>query len=130
MRVLHLVRHGQVSVDFSVPSHEWRLAPDSPARIESFTERFQDCGLHRVVASPEAKARDTGRLIAQVLDLPLEIRDGLEEHHRLVAQQTSGARAFTDNVRRFFAQPDEVVFGTEGADAARVRFRSAIEAIM
>ena len=47
-----------------------------------------------------------------------------------MAQQTSGARAFTDNVRRFFAQPDEVVFGTESADAARVRFRSAIEAIM
>ncbi|MEQ8395544.1 histidine phosphatase family protein [Thalassobaculum sp.] len=130
MRVLHLVKHAPVTVDFGVPSQEWRLAPDAPARINSFAERFRNCGLHRVVASTETKATATGRIMAERLDLPLEIRDGLEEHHRLVAQQTRGAEAFAANVRRFFAQPDEVVFGAESASAARVRFRSAVETIM
>lgn len=111
-------------------ARHWRLAPDSAARVREFAGRFRPCRLRRIVTSPEPKAVETAQLLAGVLDLPTETRDGLEEHHRLVEQQTPDRTAFLANVNRFFAQPDAVVFGTESAAAAHQRFRSAVEAVM
>lgn len=130
MRHLHLVKHAPVNVEIGIPSDQWRLAPEADGLARTLAARFRGLDLRRVVTSPEPKAAATGRILAEELVLPAEARAGLEEHHRLVSQQSGGADAFRENVRRLFAAPDRVVFGTESADAALARFRAAVNGVM
>lgn len=130
MRRLHLVRHAPVVVDFAVPAQDWTLAADAAPRVHAMADSLAGARLRRIVVSTEAKALGTGRLLGEALGLPVEVRDGLEEHHRLVEQQSPDRATFEANVRRFFARPGEVVFGTESADRALARFRAAVAAVM
>lgn len=130
MRRLYLVRHAPVVVDFAVPAREWPLAPDAAGGVHDLAERLAAAGLRRIVASPEDKAVATGALLATALGLPLAIREGLEEHHRLVEQQAADRAVFEANVRRFFDRPNHVVFGTESAAGALARFQGAVGALM
>ena len=130
MRRLHLVRHAPVAVDFGVPARDWPLAPGSDRGVRDLAGSLATAGLCRIVTSPETKAVATGALLASALGLPVEVRDGLEEHHRLVEQQNPDRATFEADVRRFFARPDEVVFGTESAGQALARFRDAVSAVI
>ncbi len=130
MRRIHLIRHAAVSVDLNVPAREWKLAPGADAPLASLAWSLQACGLRRIVASQEPKATATAKILATALGVPVEVRDGLEEHHRLVGQQTPSREAFVANLRRLFAHPADLVFGTESADAALRRFHAAVSAVM
>ena len=129
-RRLHLVRHGAVEIDLDLDSSEWELAADAAPDILELVDRLSGHGFRRIVASPQRKATATARLLADALDLPVEVRDGLEEHHRLKAQQSASEAEFRSSLRRFFAHPDEVVFGAESAVAALDRFRAAVAGVM
>jgi len=130
MRRLHLVRHAPVLVDLGRAATQWQLVPDARARLRGLADSLRGSGLRRIIASPEDKAAETGQILAAALGLPLEVRDGLEEHHRPVDQQSPSAQEFGDNLRRFFAFPTAVVFGTESADTARERFKAALCGVM
>ncbi len=56
-----------------------------------------------VIASPYVRARDTGAIIAEALDLPFEIREGLHERE----------------TGEFAGKPYESIFEAEGYDHAR-----------
>ena len=82
MRWLHLVRHAPVEVDPMIPSSNWALASDDDTSVLKILDHLGSSRIRRVVTSQEAKARHTGLILASRLGLPMEIRDGLEEHHR------------------------------------------------
>ena len=128
-RRLHLVRHATVIVDRERPAADWQLAPHGSADVVGLLNRFEPSNLRRVIASREMKARQTGQVLAETLDLPLEVRSGLEEHHRC-SNDFFDAAAFRRVVTAFFARPEELVFGKESADAAFRRFDRAVRGIM
>ena len=82
------------------------------------------------MSSSQVKAIETARLLAFSLDLPLEIREGLEEHHRSKQDFIAGHDEFRTKIAAFFAQPNALVFGQESADMAFKRFDKAIDALM
>lgn len=125
---LILVKHAQPVVDFTRPARTWPLSDDGRAAAEAFAERLRPLAAVSVVGSPEPKASDTGRTIAQALDLPFALEPGLEEHHR--ETQPFGSQAeFETRVARMFAQPDRLIFGEETADEAHARFAAAIDRV-
>lgn len=130
MRRLHLIRHAPVTVDFDMPARDWPLSPEAAPLVRELAGRLAGARLRRIVVSTEGKAAGTGRILGETLGLPVEVRDGLEEHHRLVEQQAPDRSVFEANVRRFFAQPDKVVFGAESAAQALARFRRAVAAVL
>lgn len=119
-----------MAVEFGVPAETWRLGAEAADALGETAAALAGAGLRRIVSSPEPKAEGTARILAATLGLPVETRAGLEEHHRLVAQQSPDRDVFVASVRRFFERPEEVVFGTESAAAALDRFRTAVSAVM
>ena len=128
-RRLHLVRHGAVIIDREGPATAWQLTRDAAADVISLLDRFDSSNLRRVIASRETKAQQTGRVLAEGLCLPLEVRSGLEEHHRHPDDFVDAA-AFQRVITAFFARPTETVFGKESADTAFRRFDTAVRGIM
>lgn len=130
MRLLHLVRHAAVIPDPDRAPTEWGLAPGAEASLRDLLRRFDRSRLRRVLSSRLPKAVETARIIADGLDLPLELRDGLEEHHRLKEDYIAGEGAFRDVLADFFHRPEETVFGQESAAEALERFAVAIQVLM
>ena len=83
-----------------------------------------------MLSSRLPKATETARIIANALDLPLQLRDGLEEHHRLKEDYIAGEGAFRDILDQFFRRPEEMVLGQESATDALKRFAGAIRDLM
>lgn len=130
MRQLHLVRHAPVVVDVNRAPGEWDLAPNAAASIHHMLLGVDHSRLRRVVSSRQEKALKTARVISRRLDLPCQLRDGLEEHHRLKEDHIAGDAAFRGKMVEFFSRPDELVFGQESADAALKRFECAIHQLV
>lgn len=129
VRKLHLIRHAAVIIDRERPATDWQLAPDVAVEIVGLLDRFDPSNLRRVIASPEMKARQTGRVLAEALGLPLEVRPGLEEHHRWPGDFVD-AVTFRHAIAAFFARPNELIFGQERARTAFRRFDAAVRGVM
>ena len=120
-----LVRHGMPEVDSQVPSAEWRLSAQGRQDALALSERLRDFSFSRVLSSPEPKALDTANVIAEALHLPVKVDGAFAEH----ARRSVGflpAIEFQQGISRLFSVPDELVFGSETADAAHERFAGAI----
>jgi broad specificity phosphatase PhoE len=81
------------------------------------------------VTSSEPKAIETGRIIADALNIPMETTDGLEEHDRSNVPMMP-SREFISFVELFFRESDRLVLGRETADAAAARFSGAIQDVL
>jgi broad specificity phosphatase PhoE len=122
---LLLVRHSAPELDPSAPSEEWRLSEEGRRRCEPLAERLARYEPRLLLASSEAKARETAELVAPALGLEVQLSDGLRE----TARRTVGWLAPDDldrGIRELFERPDEVVFGEESAAAALARFEAAV----
>jgi broad specificity phosphatase PhoE len=126
--LLVLVKHARPDVDPSVPAAAWTLGVEGLAGSLRLAERLRPLVLDLVVSSVEPKAAETGRLVADALDLTWQTGHDLHEHVRPSVGYL-GAAVFEASVRRFFSMPSSVVFGDESADAAFERFSSAVEAL-
>ncbi len=128
-RKLHIVRHADVVIDPKVRAADWSLSPDAEANVLSLVSRFNPSHLRRVITSDEKKAQQTGRILATALGLPMETRQGLEEHHRR-RDDFLDAASFRAIVEDFFARPKERVFGMETAETSLKRFDATVREIM
>lgn len=118
-----LVRHAHSVVDLSREASEWRL---SSAGIAAAAELAAVVAAHRpdvVVSSPERKAVQTARPIAERLGVKLLFDDRLREHRPTGFLPPAD---FQLAVQTLFQRPDEEVFG-ESANTAAARVRAAIE---
>jgi broad specificity phosphatase PhoE len=125
-RTLVLVRHSLPEMATGVRASSWRLSDEGRRRCEALAERLAGYRLAGVVASTEAKAVETGKIVARILDVPLEIAAGLHEHERGAVESLSDSDEFQAQVARLFKYPGEMVFGLETADEAHHRFSQAI----
>lgn len=127
--LLVLVKHARPEVDPSVPASAWTLGVDGVQGSLRLAERLRPLQLDLVVSSVEPKAAETGRLVAEALDLTWQTGHDLHEHVRPSVGYLSTPE-FEASIRRFFSTPAAVVFGDESADAAHSRFSAAVDALV
>jgi broad specificity phosphatase PhoE len=124
-----LVKHSQPEVAPVVPSPRWVLSQEGRARCSWLAGALRAEGVSRLYSSLEPKALETAALVAVDLGLDVSPRPGLHENDRsgLAFAPIETLRSL---VRRFFDAPSEIVMGQESAEAALLRYRSAVRALM
>ena len=128
MSVLVLVKHSLPVVDPDVPAREWRLSDEGRIRSRILGEELGGYELDLVVSSDEPKAVETAEIAARVLNVPVEIVEGLHEHERGNVGFLEKER-FERSIERFFRRPEDLVFGDETADQAHDRFSNAVNGL-
>ena len=126
--LLVLVKHARPDVDPSVPAAAWTLGVAGMEGSLRLAERLRPLGIGLVVSSVEPKAAETGRVVADTLDLPWQTGHDLHEHVRRSVDYLDQPM-FEASIRRFFSEPAAVVFGDESADAAFTRFSASVDAL-
>jgi broad specificity phosphatase PhoE len=129
---LVLVRHGRAEPEVGVPAASWPLARSALDEVRRLAEALAQEGgapVDAVVTSLEPKAVATGRALARAWRVPTTIGHDLEEHHR-GAMPVLAPEAWRQTIRRFFAQPDVLVFGSETAREAVTRFERGVRAAL
>jgi len=106
-----------------VASEHWHLSSDGRAAAEALAARDCWASVVRVYASPEPKATATAQRICARNALPLSLEAGLREVERPFVE--GDYRAQAESYLRGEALP-----GWEPREAATVRIRDAIDAIL
>lgn len=131
MHYLILVRHSVPAVLPGTAAVEWRLSDAGRARAAELAEKLAVYTPSQIASSDEPKARETAEIIAERLGgVPVVSEPGLREHDRRGAPYFGDERAFQATMARFFAAPEELVFGCETAAQARARFTAAVSRII
>jgi len=112
------------------PASDWKLGEVGRRRAELLAAGLREFNPSVIWSSKESKAVETAEIVADELGVPVEIADGLEEHHRDNVPFMSSKDEFEEAVERFFLHPDELVLGTETANQARDRFAAAIDKVI
>lgn len=129
MPKLILVKHSLPHIDETLPAREWRLAAEGQRRAQIMAQKLAHYQPDIIFSSLEPKARETAQISATALGKPLESVANLHEHDRSQVGFLDKEQ-FAAGVARFFAQPDELVFGAETARAAQNRFSQAISGVL
>ena len=112
------------------PASGWRLGDVGRQRCELLASRLGGFSPGVVWSSRETKAVETAEIIASSLGVPVQVADGLEEHHRDGVPFYPTRDEFEAAVERFFCNPDQLVLGTETAEQARDRMAAAIDRVV
>jgi len=123
---LVLVRHSAVLVDPNVPAAKWPLSKNGRFLSQQLADQLRPYRLTRFITSDEAKAVETGQIMATRLGLPCTNEADLHEHNRAGLPFFEDKVAWATAVSHFFAQPDQPVLGEETAVQARQRLERTI----
>ena len=129
MRRLVLVKHSMPDVNPSKPASTWRLGNVGRHRAILLATKLSFLSPELIWSSREPKAVETASIVAKTFDVPVRLKDGLEEHHRDDAPYLP-QREFDRVVETFFHRPDQLVFGSETAEQACERFTASIENVI
>lgn len=129
MQALILVKHSLPEIDPSFPAKEWVLSNEGRRRARILGERLDRYSLDLIVSSAEPKAIETAEIAAGVLNVRMEVVEGLHEHERVNAGFLEKER-FEQSIRQFYEQPADLIFGEETADCAYDRFANAVFGIL
>lgn len=128
--MLYLIRHSITVQDPGAPSHTWVLSLEGRVRARQLARHLVDrAPLTCVYTSFEAKAVETGEVIASELGIPRRTSDGLHEQERRTVSYFPTMVEYQAAIARLFAHPDELVFGEETASQACTRFSRSVEEI-
>ena len=130
LRRLVLVRHSMPEIERDRPASAWRLGDVGRQRSEQLASRLRDFSPDVVWSSREPKAAETAEIVAGALGVPVQVADGLEEHHRDGVPFYPTRDEFEAVVERFFCNPDQLVFGSETAVQARDRMAAAVDRVV
>ena len=130
MRTLLLVKHAPPRIDPSAPGPAWPLSEEGRALCPPLAEALKPYAPGFVVASREAKAAETGLLVAKALKVPFGTATGLHEHDRRTVPFYPDRRQFVERMREMLARPSERLLGSESADEAHARFSRAVTGVL
>ena len=130
MNNLILVRHSEPKIEPDKPASTWRLSERGRTRARELAEELRDFTPAHIWSSKEPKAMETTQMLADALNAPEQIEDGLEEHHRSSVPYFPTRDKFEQAVQEFFLNPEEPVLGNETAHQALQRFTAAIDRII
>ena len=123
---LVLIRHSAVLVEPEVAAARWRLSENGRFLSHQLADQLRPYAPTRFITSDEAKAVETGQIMAAQLGLPCTVEADLHEHNRAGLPFFEDKDAWKTAVSHFFAQPDQPVLGEETAVQARQRLEQAI----
>ena len=126
MPKLILVKHSQPQIDPLMPAREWHLSAEGRLRCRPLADKLAAYEPGVIVASTEPKAKETAQIVAERLNKPFEVAEGLHEHNRSNVPFYS-PQVFDAAIATFFQKPGELVFGRETALQAQERFSQAVE---
>ncbi len=127
MRQIVLVKHAAPVVVPGKSADRWPLSAAGRESAKALAGELKMFGATQVISSIEPKASETGQLIAAELALAAQMHEGLHEHERRTVPHLRTSD-FLSLMAQVFKRRDEVVLGEESANAALLRFRSALEA--
>jgi len=127
---LLLIRHSLPEILPARPANQWRLSVEGRVLCERLAQKLAGYRLDRLVTSLEPKALETGQIVADLLDLPVETASNLHEHSRKNVPFLSDGHTFEAKVARVLTEPAELVFGDETGDEAYGRFARALEGVI
>ena len=130
MNHLILVRHSISQTDPNKPAAQWGLSEEGRQRCRPLAEQLVPYRPDIIITSTETKAQETGRLVAEILNLPVQTAPNLHEHERGNVGWFASKADFEAQVGRFFAEPGELVFGEETADQSHHRFAQAVAEVV
>jgi len=128
MRLI-LVRHSISAVDVSVPPSQWPLSDPGVEAVGGLARTLADREISDIVSSAEPKAAGTARELARLLDRGWSTASGLHEHER-ERMDWYGDEVWHAQLRKFFDNPDDVVFGLESARQTLDRFSAAVDNVL
>lgn len=130
MNSLILVRHSQPEIEPDKPASTWQLSESGRTRARKLAHEL--CGFNptSIWCSKEPKAIETAQILADMLNVPVNVTDGLEEHHRDNVPYFPLQDEFEQAIEQFFLNPEEPVLGDETAQQALQRFTAAIDRII
>lgn len=126
MEHLILIKHAMPHIDTSKSSRYWELSPEGRQNCIPLAEAIKTYSPQQMITSDEPKARDTGQIIANHLNIPCSPAPNLHEHDRQNAPFIANKAQWRKIIQTFFAQPNDLIFGNETATQARERFTQAI----
>jgi broad specificity phosphatase PhoE len=130
MRTLVLVKHAPPRIDPLAPGPAWPLSEEGRALCPPLAEALRPYAPGFVVASREAKAAETGLLVAKALKVPFGTATGLHEHDRRTVPYYPDRREFVARMHDMLARPTERLLGSESADEAHERFSRAVAGVL
>lgn len=130
MTDLILIRHSVSQPTADVDAHHWQLTTEGRRRCTILAEHLERFNVARIITSEEPKARQTGELVGQILEIPVQAAPHLHETRRETAPFYDEVRDFEAAVQAGFAAPEDVIFGEEAFTAARERFATQIAQLL
>ncbi len=118
------------AVEPEKPASTWRLGEVGRYRAHLLTGKLKCLGPGVIWSSSEPKAVETAEIVAASFGVPVQIADGLEEHHRTGVPYFPTEEEFEAAVEQFFNAQDRLVLGTETAEQALGRFSAAIDDVL
>lgn len=126
---LILVKHSVPELEVDRPANLWRLSNEGRRRAQRLAEELKEFHPEVLISSNEPKAMETAKIVAGLLQLEMQVVEGLHEHDRSNVPYLAAER-FQASVREFFQKPAELVFGNETANQAHARFYGAIHSVL
>lgn len=128
MALLYLIRHPHTRPDPALPASAWDVSAEGQAQVRALLDVRLWRSVRAVYTSDQPKAAAVGEAVAAAYALPHHILPALTEAAR---ESWAEPEAFAAAQRRFFAQPAIAPQpGWESAQAAGVRFRTALETVL
>ena len=126
MNSLILVRHSEPEIEPDKPASTWQLSESGRDKAELLAEELRGFSPASIWCSKEPKAIETAQILADALNVPVNVTDGLEEHHRDNVPYFPAQDDFEHAIEQFFLNPEQPVLGEETAQQALQRFTAAI----
>ena len=130
MNNLILVRHSEPEIQSDKPASIWRLSERGRDKAMLLVDELRGFSPASIWCSQEPKAIETAQILADALNVPVQIIDGLEEHHRSNVPYFPTQADFERAIEQFFCEQDKLVLGDETAQQALERFAAAIDRII
>lgn len=129
MTIARYLTHPQVSIDPAVPVPRWSLSDIGRSRAHALVAARWMRSIQRIISSDEAKAIETAEIIANAMELRVEIHSGMGENDRSATGYLPPAE-FEIVADQFFAIPDESVRGWTPARDEQRRIVAAVTAAL
>lgn len=129
--VLRYLSHPQVNIDPDVPVPDWGLSDTGAARVAALCRAIKGgalAGTTSVFSSPERKALETARPLADALGCPCNVVHDSHENDRSATGYRPGPE-FEALADAFFARPEKSVQGWERAVDAQTRITAVVDRI-
>jgi len=126
---LIFVRHSLVDHVDGVPARAWNLSDRGRIRARKLVDKLIEYHPEVIVSSDEPKAQQTAEIIGEGLGLKYSVIRNIHEHDRRQVPYLTYDE-FQSLVCEFFERPDALVFGSETANQALLRFRDSVNSVL